>query len=194
MNQSAEMARHSNTGARSGPSISPAELLGTAAEILLQGADLLLQLDDQAYSRVAPAPYSSSIGYHFRNVLGHLECLLKGFRSGEIDYDTPERTARLERNVAYASVVSHDILRTLKGCTKDRLFRRSPVICSSEYSGGRTAGLDSTLGLELQYCIGHALHHFDMIRLICGVLGIQVPEHFGDSGDAQKLLSSLVAQ
>jgi len=60
-------------------------------------------------------------------------------------------------------------------------------------AGGSARG-DSTLGHELQYCIGHALRHFDIIRLTCDSLGIRVPEDVGEFSDARGLLTGLVAQ
>ena len=194
MNHRAEITYRPGSGFAREPSLSPTQLLDAATDLLLQGLDFLFQLDDRTYSRVAPPPYNASIGSHFRRVLEHLECLVKGFRPGEIDYDTPERTARLERDVAYASLATHDILRALRRFTKNMLSRHSAVICSAEHSGGGSARGDSTLGHELQYCIGHALHHFDIIRLICDRLSIRVPDEVGDSGDARKLLTGLVAQ
>src|SRR5262252_6543126 len=88
------------------------------------------QLDDGAYSKIAPAPYNASVGNHFGRVLERLGCLVNGFRPGEIDYDAPERNARLEQQVAYASVACCDLLRAFKKLTKETLHKDCLVVCS----------------------------------------------------------------
>ena len=79
MNHRAEIANWPGSGLTRERSPSPAQLLDAATDLLFQELDFLFQLDDRTYSRVAPSPYNS-IGSHFRRVLGHLQCLLKGFR------------------------------------------------------------------------------------------------------------------
>ena len=173
--------------------IEPAQLLETATDVLLQGLHLLFQLDDRAYSKVAPAPCHASIGSHFRRVLERLRCLVNGFRSGEIDYDAPERNASLEQQVAYASVACCDLLRAFKKLTKEALDKGCVVACSGSNELHSSSPVQSTLGRELEYCIWHALHHFDIIRLICDSMHIRVPKEFGDASAARKILSGLVA-
>ena len=179
-----------NAGANT---VLPSQLLETATDVLLQGLHLLFQLDDGAYSKIAPAPYNTSVGSHFGRVLERLRCLVNGFRPGEIDYDAPERNARLEQQVAYASVACCDLLRAFKKLTKDALNRGCVVVCSGGNEPHSPSPAQSTIGRELEYCIGHALHHFDIIRLICDSMHIRVPSEFGDASAARKLLSGLVA-
>jgi len=170
----------------------PSQLLETAIDVLLQGLHLLFRLDDRAYSKVAPAPFHASVGSHFRRVLERLRCLVNGFRPGEIDYDAPERSARLEEQVAYASVACCDLLRAFRKFTKETLNKDCVVICSGGNERPLSTSVPSTLGRELEYCVGHALHHFDIIRLICESMHIHVPREFDDAGAARKVLSGLV--
>jgi hypothetical protein len=193
MNPSRAIALAEESQRASVNAVEPSQLLETATDVLLQGLHLLFQLDDQAYSRIAPAPFNASVGSHFRRVLERLLCLVNGFRPGEIDYDAPERNARLERRVAYASVACCDLLRAFKKLTKDTLNKDCVVVCSGVNEGDSSSPVQSTLGRELEYCIGHALHHFDIIRLICDSMHIRVPLEFGDAGAARKVLSGLVA-
>lgn len=173
--------------------VKPSELLETATDVLLQGLHLLFQLDDQSYSKIAPAPFHASVGGHFRHVLERLRCLVSGFRPGEIDYDAPERNARLEQQVVYARVACCDLLRAFKKLTKDALNKDCVVVCSGASEGQSSSAVQSTLGRELEYCIGHALRHFDIIRLICDSMHVRVPREFGDAGAARKVLSGLAA-
>jgi len=122
-----------------------------------------------------------------------LRCLVNGFRPAEIDYDAPERNARLEQQMVYASVACCDLLRAFKKLTKDALSKNCVVVCSGGNEPHSSSPLQSTIGRELEYCIGHALHHFDIIRLICDSIHARVPTEFGDAGAARKVLSGLVA-
>lgn len=173
--------------------LEPSQVLETATDVLLQALHLLFQLDDRIYTRVAPAPYGASIGQHFGHVLDRLQCLVTGFRPGEIDYGNAERNARVEQEVVYASVACCDLLRAFKRFTKDTLTKSCVVVCSGTNQRHSSSRTESTIGLELEYCIGHALHHFGVIRLICESMFIRVPEEFGDASAARKLLSGLVA-
>jgi hypothetical protein len=173
--------------------VEPSQLLETATDVLLQGLHLLFQLDDGTYSKIAPAPFNASVGSHFGRVLERLRCLANGFRPEEIDYEAPERNARLEQQVVYASVACCDLLRAFKKLTKDALSKNCVVVCGGGNKQHSSSSAQSTTGRELEYCIGHALRHFDIIRLICDSMHVRVPREFGDASAARRILSGLVA-
>ena len=91
------------------------QLIEAAQDVLLQGLGLLFEVSDRTYSRVARAPFNASIGQHFRHVLEHFQCLIRGLRSKEINYDARERNTRIESEVVYSSVATCDVLRAIKG-------------------------------------------------------------------------------
>src|SRR5208283_5257093 len=111
------------------------ELVGAAHDVLWQGLGLLFGLGDRCYSRVADAPFHASIGQHYRHVLDHFRCLIRGVRAAEINYDARERNPRIENEVTYASVVTCDLLRALKTCTESVLRRNCKVINNVGYTG-----------------------------------------------------------
>jgi hypothetical protein len=156
-----------------------AELIRATEDVLSQGLMLLFELGDAAYPRTAGAPFQSSIGGHYRHVLEHFESLIKGLRAGEINYDARERNMRLQSEVTYASVVTCDILRALKRYSADTLSRNCKVINSVGYGSTQPVAMDSNVARELAYCIGHAIHHYAIIRLICHELAVRVPAEFG---------------
>jgi hypothetical protein len=53
--------------------------------------------------------------------------------------------------------------------------------------------IDSNIGRELAYCIGHAIHHYAIVRLICNEVGVEVPKDFGYAPSTLKHQSSLAA-
>jgi len=169
------------------------ELIAAAQDVLVQGLELLFDLGDRTYSRVVPDPYNASVGQHYRHVLEHFQCLIKGLRSGEIDYDARERNGRLEGEVSYATVATCDVLRALKHYKRDTLERTCRVIQSVAYGSGRASSVESNIGREIAYCVGHAVHHYAIIRLICSELGVSVSAEFGFAPSTLKHMSSLVA-
>ena len=155
------------------------ELIRATEDVLSQGLKLLFALEDATYSRTADAPFHASIGGHYRHVLEHFESLIKGLRAGEINYDARERNLRMQSEVTYASVATCDTLRALKRCSAQTLSRNCKVISSVGYGSSQPVSMDSNIGRELAYCIGHAIHHYAIIRLLCHELGISVPAEFG---------------
>src|ERR1041384_5772438 len=74
-------------------------LLQSIKDVLVQGLELLDAVDDDTYAFMVAAPYSASIGKHYRHVIDHFECLVRGLRTGIIDYDNRERDLKLETSV-----------------------------------------------------------------------------------------------
>src|SRR5215467_3547967 len=155
------------------------ELVQAANEVLLQGLTLLFRIGDNTYSSTAGEPFQASIGGHYRHVLEHFQSLVHGLRASEVNYDARERNLRLQSEVSYASVATCDILRTLKHCDNRVLHRECRVINSVGYSASKPAAMDSNIGRELAYCVGHAIHHYAIIRLIGHEFGLELPAEFG---------------
>jgi len=171
----------------------PPELVGAAQDVLLQGLGLLFELGDHTFSRTAGAPFNASIGQHYRHVLEHFQSLIKGQRSGEINYDARERNVRIESEVTYASIATCDVLRALKRYTEETLARNCHVTNSVGYSSPQAATFQSNISRELAYCVGHAIHHYAIIRLICHEVGITVLPEFGIAPSTLRHLSSVAA-
>lgn len=170
------------------------ELVAAAQDVLLQGLDLLFQLaSDRKYSQVARAPFSASIGGHYRHVLEHFHCLIEGQPAGTVNYDARRRNPRIENEVTFASIATCDVLRALKKWSEETLERKCTTVSSVAYRSDSAALIDSNIGRELAYCIGHAIHHYAIIRLICNEVGVEVPKEFGYAPSTLKHQSSLAA-
>ena len=169
------------------------EIVRAAREVLTQGLELLFGIGDAAYSRAVGAPYNSSIGQHYRHILDHFVCLVKGVRAAEINYDARERNPRIEGEVTYATVVTCDMMRATKHYQEETLDRHCRVLQSVGYGNAAPTPIDSNIGRELAYCTGHAIHHFAIIRLMCANLGVTVPAEFGFAPSTLKNKSSLAA-
>jgi hypothetical protein len=169
------------------------ELTGATQDVLLQGLGLLFELGDHTFSRVAGAPFNASIGQHYRHIIEHFQSLIKGQHPGEINYDERERNVRIESEVTYASIVTCDVLRALKRYTKETLARNCRVTNSVSYISTQGAMFESNISRELAYCVGHAIHHYAIIRLICHEVGITVPREFGVAPSTLRHLSSVAS-
>lgn len=156
-----------------------AALLEAAQDVLKQGLNLLSDLGDSSYARVAGAPFDSSIGQHYRHVLEHFQCFLQGLAKREINYDARKRNRRLENEVKLASNTTCEILQALLCCNEQNLAQDCKVVTSLAYGSQAPSVLDSNAARELAYCIGHAIHHYALIRLVAGGIGITVPMEFG---------------
>jgi hypothetical protein len=169
------------------------QLIEAAQDVLLQGLGLLFELGDNTYARTARAPFNSSIGQHYRHVLEHFQCLIRGARAKEVNYDARERNPRLEGEVTYASVATCDVLRAIKYWSDASMQSSCKVVSSVSYQQGLENKLESNVGRELSYCVAHAIHHYAIIRLICAEIGISVSPEFGYAPSTVKHLSSLAA-
>ena len=169
------------------------ELIVAAQDVLMQGLGLLFELSDRTYSHVARTPFNASVGQHYRHVLEHFQSLIRGLRAAEINYDARERSQRLQSDVTYASIATCDVLRALKQYTDETLARECKVINSVGYSASQPTCLESNVSRELAYCIGHAIHHFAIVRLICHEIDTTVPAEFGVAPATLKHMKALAA-
>src|SRR5215831_6994948 len=65
------------------------EIIGAANDVLTQGIELLLDLDDRSFTKMESTTVPTSIGKQYRQMLNHFVSLVHGLRSGEIDYGRP---------------------------------------------------------------------------------------------------------
>jgi len=169
------------------------ELVGAAQDVLLQGLGLLFELGDHTFSHAAGAPFNASIGQHYRHIVEHFHSLIVGVRTGEVNYDARERNPRLQGEVTYASIATCDVLRALKRYTEETLARPCKVINSVGYGTSNPSTFESNVSRELAYCIGHAIHHYAIVRLICHEIGVTVPDEFGVAPSTLRHRASIAA-
>lgn len=155
------------------------ELVMVARDALLQGLGLLFELRDKTYSHVVGTPLNASVGQHYGLVLEHFQTLVRDSRSGEINYHARERNQRLQTEVTYASIATCDILRALKHCTGETLSQNCRVTRRVGYTKSRPVQFESNVSRELAYCVGYAIHHFAIVRLICHEIVVKIPSDFG---------------
>jgi hypothetical protein len=59
------------------------------------------------------------------------------------------------------------------------LLRALSVTCKTSYSTNGSQASPSTVGREIMYSVAHAVHHYALIGVMCGVMGLKMPAGFG---------------
>jgi hypothetical protein len=161
------------------PSNHPCELIDAALETLQQGEVLLGALSDKEYTNKLPAAFNASIGGHYRHCLDHFRSLLEAAMSGRLDYDHRERGTLVE-NDRFAALNATRELR--EGYEKlDPIFvsRLLLVTCKTSYASSGSETAASSVGREIMYSVAHAVHHYALIGVMGGIMGLTMPPGFG---------------
>lgn len=148
-------------------------------DVLLQGRALLGAVDPEIYTWKDIKGCGASIGMHYRHVLEHFQCLIKGIQNGRIDYDHRLRSSELECSVDAALFATSDLIETFRNLPVGVLQRECTVTYSVGYGEGGPEEVRSTLAREVAFCVGHATHHYAILKPLCAQLAVKVPYEFG---------------
>ena len=166
-------------------------------DVLQQGCIFLDCIGDERYGRplesiVGEKP--ASLGAHYRHVLDHFLCLAEGIRTGQVNYDQRRRNAQLESSVACARLVTEGLIDELGGLSGEILQRECAVTYSVGYGETEAEAVRSNLAREVMFCVGHAIHHYAILRLLCAGGGMQLPYEFGVAPSTLKHLKTETAR
>ena len=147
--------------------------------VLLQGKELLENLSQDEFTTPHPLGNGASVGAHYRHCLDHFRQLVEGVKIGTVDYDARARDSRLETD-RQAALSATEALRS-SACELRRLGEEDPleVRCGVTYAGEEPGSASSTLGREMMFCIGHAIHHYALIAILLRSLQRDIPAGFG---------------
>lgn len=153
--------------------------LEAVIEVLDQGEALLDRLPDAVYGRALPMAFNATIGGHYRHCLDHFRSLLAAARRGDLDYDRRERGTLVERDRYAALNATRGLRDGYRDLDEYCLVRELRVTCQTSYATVDTQVAYSTVGREIMYVVAHAVHHYALIGILCGMLGIKLPVRFG---------------
>ena len=168
-------------------------IVSAVEDVLQQGLALLAAMEATMYSLVLRSPYSASIGQHYRHVLDHFICLVTGLESGRVDYDERSRNRDIETDLVYARGITAMLLQQFQDLSLEVLDLPCEVVYSVGYRETEVDIIPSTIGREVAFSVGHAIHHFAIVRLLCAELGIAVPNEFGIAPSTLKHRSAQAA-
>jgi hypothetical protein len=112
-------------------------------------------------------------------VLDHFLCLIEGIRTGEVNYDQRRRNPQLESSIIQARLVTEGLMDELRGLSQAVLQRECIVTYSVGYGESGAEGVTSNVAREVMFCVGHAIHHYAILKLLCAGAGVELPGEFG---------------
>lgn len=154
-------------------------LISAAEDVLHQGLALLSNIDAETYSRKEDGPWGSSIGAHYRHVLDHFLCLIEGLWDAQINYDHRSRNPHIEGSIEVARVATLDLAEAIQAIPTDVLKQECQVVYSVGYGDKNVEAVRSVVARELMFCVGHAIHHYAIMKLLCSVRAVALPNEFG---------------
>ena len=165
--------------------------LNTAVkDVLRQGRIFLNRIGDEMYAGPLEGGFGASLGAHYRHVLDHFLCLAEGIRTGQVNYDQRRRNPQLENSVACARLVTEGLIDELGSLSHASLQRECTVTYSVVYGESEAEAVPSNLVREVMFCVGHAIHHYAILKLLCAGIGVKLPFEFGVAPSTLKHLEA----
>jgi len=154
-------------------------ILDSLKEVLSQGEALLSALDDAAYTTKIPAAFNASVGGHYRHCLDHFRSVFDGLDAAEVNYDNRKRDSRIETVREVALTHTRELLRASEGLGDWTLDYPIQARSKVSYLIDESPSALSTVAREIMFCVVHAVHHYALIRVMCGMLKVALPDGFG---------------
>ena len=155
------------------------ELLRAVIETLRQGETLVAEISDENFTRKIPVVFNASIGGHYRHCLDHFRSLLDAAASSDLNYDDRQRGTLVETDRFAALNATRELIAGWANLNSFLLTRRLDVTCKTSYSTRGSQSSPSTVGREVMYAVAHAVHHYALIGVMGGILGLRLPVGFG---------------
>lgn len=136
---------------------------------LHQLKELLIIIDNDAYTYKCKYLSNASIGGHTRHIIELFNCALNGLQTGKVDYINRERNLVLETNKFIALQAIEDLKNTRP--QNDKLLQ---LVAEGN------AKISTTFYREMVYNIEHIIHHLALIKVSLIEQGLDiVEENFG---------------
>ncbi len=154
-------------------------LIESVIETLQQGENLLAEISDEVYTQRVPLAFNASVGGHFRHCLDHFRSLLDAAMGGDLNYDHRERDTLIEKDRFAALNATRELRESYERLDPAFLTRPLAVTCKTSYATNGSQVSPSTVGREIMYSVAHAVHHYALIGVMGGIMGLQMPLGFG---------------
>jgi uncharacterized damage-inducible protein DinB len=159
--------------------VNPEELVQSVLEALAQGELLLTDVSDEDYTRKIALAFNASIGGHYRHCLDHFRSLLNSASEGHLNYDHRERGTLVEHDRFAALNATRELRERYERLDPSLVSRALHVTCKTSYATSGSQVSPSTVGREIMYTVAHAVHHYALIGVMCGIMGLKIPPGFG---------------
>ena len=168
------------------PFIDRQALIDSVIEVLNQGETLLGEIDNDSYVRKLPRAFNASIGGHYRHCLDHFRSLLDAAVAGDLNYDHRERGTLIESDRFAALNATRALREACQQLSAGCLGRELTVTCKASYAANGSQVSPSTVGREIMYVVAHAVHHYALIGIMGGLMGLKMPAGFGIAPSTMK--------
>jgi hypothetical protein len=170
-------------------------LASSVQDVLAQGLLFLDRLSEdrlseEVYARPLTGVFTGSLGAHYRHILDHFLCLIEGIRTGKVNYDLRRRDPLLENSIAQAHLATEALMDEFCDLAPDTLQQECLVSYRVAYGDGREEAVPSNVAREIMFCVGHAIHHFAILKLLCAGAGVDLPYEFGIAPSTLKHLET----
>lgn len=155
------------------------ELIQSVIEIFQQGEALLAEISNVNYTHKVPVAFNASIGGHYRHCLDHFRTLVGAAATGDLDYDRRERGTLIETDRFAALNATRELRERYQKLDPIYITRLLLVTCQTSYATSGSQVSPSTIGREIMYAVAHAVHHYALIGVMGGILGLSLPAGFG---------------
>lgn len=160
-------------------------LIEILIESLNQELNLLSMLSAEQYTAPGRGPFRSSIGQHIRHNLDHFESFFNGLDTSAIDYESRGRSELVSESTDYAIGRIEFFQKQMRRIGV--LDTESVLVRKEDGSmGDDMRWVDSSIGRELQFLIGHTVHHHAIICFMLADFGIRQPDGFGVAPSTQR--------
>jgi hypothetical protein len=165
-------------------------LTSSVRDVLEQGLLFLDRVSDEVYAQQLEGVFTGSLGAHYRHVLDHFLCLSGGIRTGEVNYDHRRRSPHLENSIVQARLVTGALMDEFRDLPQQVLRRECLVTYRVGYGERNEEAIASNVAREVMFCVGHAIHHYAILKLLCAEAGISLPYEFGIAPSTLKHLET----
>lgn len=134
--------------------------------------NVLMQIPNAVYHAPCEELDQATIGKHTRHIIELYQCLLHGYDSGEVCYDSRKRDVDIETNIDRAIKELNVIM--------EQLDKPNKSIMISYGLNEQVHMIESNYFREVMYNLEHAIHHHALIKIgINQLINIELPETFG---------------
>ncbi|EUC67109.1 hypothetical protein RSOL_499290 [Rhizoctonia solani AG-3 Rhs1AP] len=159
-------------------SIMVEQLTSVARDVMSQAIDLLQNTltDDKQLTYQSKYIPGSTIGKHLRHARDPY-VLLSKVTPATLTYDIRIRDTSMETSIAAGIEAFREAIKQLEDISK-YTPEDLPVVLTAD-TGPCRQTLNTTYGRELWFGSLHAIHHWSMIRVVAGELGLKMDANFG---------------
>ena len=98
---------------------------------------------------------------------------------GDLNYDHRARGTLIENDRFAALNATRELCESYEHLDPIFLMRPLAVTCKTSYATSGSQASPSTVGREIMYSVAHAVHHYALIGVMGGIMGLPMPPGFG---------------